>query len=462
MAWFGLSAGGCPRRGLSGLAHAAGDSEEWFGVYLGPDKIGHSVTMSRALPGGGRSVSNRSLMRISMMGAPQEVASALSYELDPACNLESFDFRISGAAEIRVRGRVGGRRLAVEVETGGATQRQELALSGPVTLPEALEPLLAGRSLRPGDRFDYSMFDPSSMSLKPASITVAAAESLRLPDRTVWATRLEIEFSGVASRSWVDSAGRTLREEGPLGLVLLAEPMDRAVRPSDGGQPLDLLASLSVPALGPGIGDPRSVSRAVFRPLDIEASSFDLKGGRQRLEAGLLEVAVEKLPNAGPMPDSLKKWLEATALIQSRDPTVKAAADSACGGIADPWSRSVAICGWVFASLEKRMSVTLPSAVEVLASRRGDCNEHATLFCAMARASGIPARLCLGVVYMEGRFYYHAWDAVWCGSWVEVDPTFGQPLADASRIRLVSGDLSDQGRLLPAMGKLKVEIKEAR
>ncbi len=464
MAWFALSAGGCPRRHGPGPALLRGDTEAWHGIYLGSEKIGHSVTLSRALPSGGRSVSNRSLMLISMMGSPQEVASALSYDLGPDFTLKSFDFRISGAADIRVQGLVSGRRLKLAVETGGRTQRQELALSGPITLPEAMEPLLAGRSLKPGASFTYSMFDPASMSLQPAVITVAGAESLEIDGRRVWATRLKTEFSGVVSHSWVDSAGQTLREEGPLGLVLLAEPRDKALGPAGGRRPLDLLASLSVPCLGSGLEDARRVSHAVYQLMDVELSGFDLDGGRQKLARPWLEVSREAKPGptAAAAPDSLKRWLAATALIQSSDPAVKSLADSVCRGIQDPWTKATALSSWVFVSLEKRMSVTLPSAVEVLGSRRGDCNEHATLFCALARSQGIPARLCLGVVFLDGRFYYHAWNAVWCGEWIELDPTFGQSPADAARIRLVSGDLSDQGRLLPAMGRLKIEVRKSR
>lgn len=464
LAWFGLSAGGCPRQLRPNPGPGAGDSESWFGLYMGADKIGHSVTLSRSLPAGGRAVSSRSLMRFSMMGAAQEVASALSYDLDGEYALKRFDFRLSGAAEIRVSGQVRGRKLLVDVESGGRSQRQELALSGPVTLPEAMEPLLAGRRLEPGDRRVYSVFDPSSLSLQPATITVAARESLALTGRTEWSLRLQVEFAGITSRVWVDTLGRTLREEGPMGIVLVAEPRESALRMDGSDRPLDLLASLSVPALGRRFEDPRGASSAAYRLLDIEAAGFDLEGGRQRMADGLLEVSREKVPGprAGPAPDSLRQWLGATALIQSGDPAVRALADSICAGISDPWQRSLALSDWVFASLEKRMSVTLPSAVEVLASRRGDCNEHATLFCALARSAGVPARLCLGVVFLDGRFYYHAWNAVWCGGWIELDPTFGQAPADAARIRLVSGDLVSQTRLLPAMGRLKVEVVEAR
>ena len=54
---------------------------------------------------------------------------------------------------------------------------------------------------------------------------------------------------------------------------------------------------------------------------------------------------------------------------------------------------------------------------------------------AVNRLDHLPARDAIGVAYHRGRFYYHAWNAVWCGSWIEVDPTFGQFPADAAHLR---------------------------
>jgi len=47
---------------------------------------------------------------------------------------------------------------------------------------------------------------------------------------------------------------------------------------------------------------------------------------------------------------------------------------------------------------------------------------------------------------------------VWVGAWVDVDPTFNQPVADATHIKLAEGDLMEQIRLLPVIGQLKVEV----
>jgi hypothetical protein len=60
-----------------------------------------------------------------------------------------------------------------------------------------------------------------------------------------------------------------------------------------------------------------------------------------------------------------------------------------------------AIYGWITDNIDySYSSPTLPkTSVETLSSGRGDCDEQAILFCALARAAGIPAWLQLGVLY---------------------------------------------------------------
>ena len=46
-----------------------------------------------------------------------------------------------------------------------------------------------------------------------------------------------------------------------------------------------------------------------------------------------------------------------------------------------------------------------------------------------------------GLVYYDGRLFYHAWPEVWLGSaWIPTDPTLGQPLADATHLGLVEAE----------------------
>ena len=116
--------------------------------------------------------------------------------------------------------------------------------------------------------------------------------------------------------------------------------------------------------------------------------------------------------------------------------------------------------------LDKKPTVSLPSAREVLRTRVGDCNEHTALYVAMARALGIPARIAVGLAFVrgvQGAFYYHAWPEVYIeeggrGLWLPVDPTFNQFPADATHVRLARGGLDKQTAIVPMIGRLRIEV----
>jgi hypothetical protein len=466
LGWFGYQKAGCQKP----LATLKGDTtaykETWHGIYFSGQKAGYSVTVSQSIDGGGRRVSNRAFLRISMMDAPQQIKTATSYQLDRDFYLQDFDFVMEGAAEINVHGRVNGRQLDIEVGTGGQKQKQTINLDGPVYLPDAIEPMIANKSIKKGSRYNFSTFDPTSLSLQPAVIEVQAQESLKIDDRTHWATKLSLEMAGTTSTIWVDSAGNTLKENGPLGITLVRETKETALQIPSDDNGIDLLTQLSVPVTGMTLDQPRDTKSLRIKISGLDIGRMDIAGGRQLMaDDGQQIVAInqEHIYDLNDiLPDSLKKYLTPTALIQSDDARIKGTAKMIVGKTQGSWEKALAISQWVNQNLAKQMTVSLPSAVEVLLSRRGDCNEHATLFAALARASGIPTKLCLGVVYMDGRFYYHAWNAVYCGKWIELDPTFGLNPADAARLRIIEGDLSQQNRLLPALGNIKIEILEHR
>ena len=100
----------------------------------------------------------------------------------------------------------------------------------------------------------------------------------------------------------------------------------------------------------------------------------------------------------------------------------------------------------------------------MLATRRGDCTEHALLATALLRASGIPARRIDGLVYMKAgdglpALYWHEWVEAYVGEWVEMDPTFAQSVADPSHIALGNEARVDTAGLI---GKLKFEAGEIK
>ncbi len=125
-----------------------------------------------------------------------------------------------------------------------------------------------------------------------------------------------------------------------------------------------------------------------------------------------------------------------------------------------PLTRAKKLLDWVHTHIEKRPVLSLPDALSTLENRVGDCNEHAVLLAALARAAGIPTRIEAGLVYLKGRFYYHAWNLMYLGKWITADSLFGQLPADVSHLRFVTGSPEQQLDLMGIIGKIRLTVMQ--
>jgi transglutaminase-like putative cysteine protease len=194
---------------------------------------------------------------------------------------------------------------------------------------------------------------------------------------------------------------------------------------------------------------------------------FHMNDGRQKLTGNTLHVMKEEWPispslRLPPSGNELNAFLRPTPFIQSDHGLIQRKAKEIVGPKEGTFEAIQAISEWVYGHIEKKPTLSLPSALEVLESRVGDCNEHAILLVALLRSLGVPSRPCVGVLYYRDGFYYHAWAEVWTGRWVAVDPTLNQLPADATHIKFVHGDIENWVDLVKVMGSLEVEVVEYR
>ena len=154
----------------------------------------------------------------------------------------------------------------------------------------------------------------------------------------------------------------------------------------------------------------------------------------------------------------MKKYLEPTPSIQSDHPEIRAKVKEIISPTDTLLVKTRKLVEWVHNNLKKRPVLSVPNALEILRNRVGDCNEHAMLLMALARAAGIPAQMEAGIVYQRGRFYYHAWNVLYLGGWVTADATMGQFPADVTHIRLVRG-IERQIDLIRVIGRMRIDIE---
>jgi hypothetical protein len=291
---------------------------------------------------------------------------------------------------------------------------------------------------------------------------------------TVRAFRIEEESGGTTTHVWIDAQGHIVRAESPAGFTMARSAFEtayenfrhrdttRAARASAEPGPGDVIPATAMTAGAPRRPNPVPLLRVRLSGATPPAAA--LASAAQRLVGDTLEVrrasATAMLAHYRlPAHDSaLAGFLTPAPLIESDDPRIQAQARLILAGEREPARAARLIHDWVSSHVERQVTPGPPSAVRVLAARRGDCNEHTVLYVALARAAGLPARSVAGLVYLGGRFYYHAWPEVWLGDWVAVDPTLDQAPADAAHVRFVVGGLARQAELVPLIGGLKLEV----
>jgi transglutaminase-like putative cysteine protease len=205
-----------------------------------------------------------------------------------------------------------------------------------------------------------------------------------------------------------------------------------------------------------------------LRLAGAELAREELQGAGQSAAGDVIEIRDPEAEPALPAPPDLDRHLAPEPFIESDAPEIVAEAQAAVAGAADRRQQAERLVRHVAALLRKKPTVSLPSALEVLRTRVGDCNEHTALYVALARAVGLPARVAVGLVYVQGAFYYHAWAEVFVetsrarGRWLPADPTLNQFPADLTHVRLTRGGLDRQAVLTRMMGRLEMTILELR
>ena len=447
--------------------------EAWWGIYFKNEKIGYAVT-SQQPEGEKITVKEKGSLKLSVLGVPQNIEQTLEYQTNQNLILESFDFSLkSGFMRFQLLGRVeespsgAGRTLKIRVRSGGKEREQELSLPEAPYILSQTKLYFLSQGLERGKRYRIPAFDPATLSNAEMIAEVEEVEHLQIGGEERELFRVREDFRGIVVKAWMDREGEVWKEESPTGLLLLRENKDVAMYKNWApGKTADLIALTAIP-VNREIENPRAArylrAKLLFAPLD----GIPPRRDRQWRIGNEVIIRREELPIRTslhkPLPEALREEsLRPTPFIQSDDPEIKAQAERIVAGTEDALERVRRIASWVYNEVEKRPVVSVPSAIEVLHQKMGDCNEHAVLFTALVRSLGIPAQVQAGILYQEGRFFYHAWAKVYLGAWVSVDPVLNQVPADATHICLVEGDLDRQMDILRMMGRLKVEVVEVR
>ncbi len=444
-----------------------GSSAQWRGIYYRGDKIGFSV--GQTVPtDDGYELQEDGRLQMTLLGSPSSVRLRSVARVDRAFALRGFSFSLDpGTGPTQVEGTLEGLRLHLAITTSSGRREETRALAGAPTLALNLSRRLAAEGLEPGKKVQVSVFDPATLRNAPMTVEVQAREVVRVANRPVPAFRMESRFAGVVTKSWITDVGEVVREESPMGLIVVRETAEQAQALAvPGAIQVDMLeAAALVPDPPRRIDEPTAVVRLRLRLSGVsDFPHADLQGAGQSVTGDVFEVRDPRTLEPGPRDLESPRFVSPEPFLESDAPEIVAEAHRAVTDAKAPRAQAERLVRHVHAILEKKPTLSLPSALEVLKTRVGDCNEHTALYVALARSLGLPARMAVGLVYLRGAFYYHAWPEVYVaepdgrGLWLPVDPTLNQFPADATHVRLARGGLDRQAAILGLVGHAKVTL----
>lgn len=459
----------------------------YYGVMQGDKQVGFASSTTDTVNGTIR-VRDYFVADLPFGGTTHRASARVDAALTRELRLTRFDFSLSTeGAPIHATGVAEGDSvLVLTTKAGGdSSSTQRIPIRGTVLLPTVVPIAIAlGDEPRVGSEVRLPVFDPSSMSARDFPFQVRAESVFAIPDSSRFDAAAK-QWTGIYADSvhafeivapagggfsgWVDTQGRIVTTS-MLGFTMRRLPYEiafenwrLATREHEIPADRDILETTAIAA---NKHMDRRVSTLRVRLSGVDLAGFDLDGQRQRLSGDTLTITSERptLLEAKyqlPAPTLDPANTRAEPLIQSTNPRIVSLGRriaAASGNPSDPRSVAEAINTWVHDSIGDRITIGIPSALQVLQTRTGDCNEHTQLYVALARSLGIPTRIAAGMAYLDGKFYYHAWPEVQLGDWVAVDPTFGQFPADAAHLRFVIGGITRQTELLRLMGALHIDV----
>ena len=436
--------------------------ETWKSIYFADEKIGYVQSILKQEKKGGYILEETVFFRFNSMGMVHDISLDTRARLETDFSLDRFGFDMtSSLMTVSTSGRVKGDHVVIETSSPGTDGKREFRL------PVDKKPYLVSGMLlnlaRSGppfpDQTEYSLFDPATMSFSDATVSYHGKETVSVSGNQTTAHAVSLSFKGFTQKIWMNKNGRPVLEKGLMGMEIAADTKSGALEGIVKKPGRDITAMAAV-SFRRSIENPENLTELEVKITGIDPTGFNLSNHRQTLSGNILTIRKETLPETGDgrhNAEKLKRFTGPEPFIRSDHESVIQKAQDITKDAGSDLEKMKNIVRWVHDHVRKMPVVTVPSALSTLENKKGDCNEHAVLTAALARAVDIPCRVETGLYYLNGKFRYHAWNAFYAGGWITADAVYNQIPADVTHISLTSGEARSETALAGIIGKIKLE-----
>lgn len=445
-------------------------SEYWTGIVFNGEKIGFTRFAIQPAPDTGHyEIRSEASFVLRFLGVEKKIQLRSRDLVTSELTIVEFDYeyQIDGS-ELRVSGRREPGHLVATVVNAGITTGQRLAAAGPLYPSSviALYPALYGMEI--GREHIYKVYNGEMQAIAEVTQQITAYETSELFSGNAF--KVETAMRNQRVTTWIGPDGRPvfelalhgtmisfLEDSGSATRYLALASLNKKeslveyslVRPDRRIDAPRTVSALQVSLLGVDLTPP---SDAIQRCSASNGGSIcEIRQPRQEPEIRT-RVPPEAVRN---------RYLRPSVTVPSSVLSIRRLAESIVADSSSTEDRIKRILRWMGINIEKAPHDVF-SALDVLQQRKAECQGHAYLYAALARAVGIPTRVVNGLAYSEqfNGFLYHSWAESLVGSsWQAIDPTFGQEVADATHLKLIEGEqLADLLPLMDWVGKVKIRV----
>ncbi len=462
----------CWALALQGFSYA---EETYIGLFLQGKRIGYSSSATTEVTLGGRAVrrsDSTTLMDLGLLGTALKVAIASSTWSDAEGKPMLLKYRMESAGRVQLlEANFTSVEILVSVDNSGTKSSKRIALpkEGKV-VDDAVNALLAlGAPL--GAARSFYVLDPMTVTLVKNTATLTGKSMITLNGREVEANTVEVVEPRATMKVYFGAKGNFLKAIGPMGIEMLPLSKEVALAEIEGGGAKPDLAELSriVPDRPLGTTAELAYVRIRVSGAGIAAAPSDAHQRTQKDVNGWIVEIHPVVPNPERAPTiesafkAMPQWTKPGLNIPSAADRFKRLSKEIVGKSTKVIEAASKIRRFVTASMRANAGIgVLRDATEVLATKEGVCRDYAILTATLLRAAKIPARLCSGLVYQDGAYYYHAWTEAFDGaSWVGFDSTRPDGVVGAGHVKLAQGSV-EEAFMFTFLDRASVQVLETR
>ena len=441
--------------------------DSWYGIYLQDTLVGYSHFFMKAedvKKGGGYILNTISQFELPILGSMLPLTLNAEIALTSQYSLRKADIRLRSKlySFLGSLKRKDADTYILSIKSPAQNVTREISekkgLIHPLFTPLSLHYIPLQKNV------SFSFYDPFLDRESKVSLENKGKKTVEWEGEPKEVFLVDMDMEGMRGTLLVDAKGKVLQEEF-LGFKIVKENPSALLKKSSPPQMEDLIQNFAV------------VSDVPINAPDVRYLKLNIEG----LPSGMIRedfnqkvtphdngvtveifkkepTKVESLPFSG---EEFKQYLKEEEFIQFNTPLMEKTVHSIISDEKDPLVILEKLFYWIRENVTITPTISFPNTLDVLKLKQGDCGELSALLVGFLRRLGIPAYVNIGLVYLDGIFYYHAWVSVYVGEWIDTDPALRQLIADATHIKLFQG-LRGQFEIPKIIGNVKINVVEYR